>query len=207
MADDIDDRETAPDRVLALAGDVLASLAPFGAGRDEWEAGLDELAPDATEAEIHEALSTGILRGLSWTEKRRALREYHDRAAEAGDEGALDPLVEVARVEDRVGGLIALHVLCSDPDVDVFRDEDSVLLVSPDGYEFRERIDVPFAPFRVDHEEADNVTEFYVRHQPVDAPVDDLEDADVAVHPDVDELTVEPFEWDEDDGGDEDASE
>lgn len=195
--DDVDDsgaRPTAPERVTGLAMDLLADFAPFGAGRADLEAGLEQLAPDATEAEVHEALSAGILRGMSWSEKRRALRKWHDRNLEARDGPVLDPLVDVSRVEDESGEFVALHVLCSEPDVDVFRDDGSVLLVSPDAYQFRERIAVPFRPFYVDHEDSDGVAEFYVRRREQEWQ-GDVEDVDGGE--DGADLAVEPFTWDD----------
>lgn len=191
MADD-PDRPTMPDRVTQMAGELLADLAPFGADREDLRAGLDALAPDATEEQVFEALDSGILQGLSWTEKRRALREYHEGAVEAGAIGPTrEPLVDVARVEDEDEELVGLHVIASAPGASVYEGDDHVLIVA--GNQASREVDVPFENFYVEHRDVEGVTEFDVRPVAVE-PIEVPDDGDVGDLEEViqeDEVTAE----------------
>lgn len=140
---------------------------------DEWEEGTDKIAGDAPDAAVGGALHQGILASLNVAEKKRAFREYHEQAAaEAGDLEAAEPLIDVREIENEAGEHVGLHVLHSAPDASVYAGDDHVLVITAGGEagrEHQQRIDVPFEAFRIEHLDAENVTEFKVRRD-VEAP-------------------------------------
>lgn len=183
MADDDDrkpmDRRVSDDGVgefLWNLGGVLSELAAGRQGRQTFQEGMNRLAPNASPGEIGAALEEGVLLGMHFNEKRKAMAEYHDAYGEHPEAG---PLVDVTIVENEAGDTIAHRVLVSDPSAAVYDGGDHVLVVSEleDGTAQRRRVDVPFGEWWIDREEGENVTQFTIRAvKDVQGPPDDSED-------------------------------
>lgn len=137
--------------------------------RDDWDEGTDRLTGGAPDAAVGTALHKGVLAAMDAAEKRRAFREYHERAAdEQPGAEASAPLVDVSRIENEAGETTGLHVIHSSPEARVYAGEDHVLTITSDprsGAEYQQTVGVPFGAFQVEHLDRENVTEFKIRRE------------------------------------------
>lgn len=167
--DDRDDLGLDDDQIgrgLYAFGGWLSEALKGKEGRESFEEGMDRLSGNAPIPEIERALDHGISLGIDISERRRALRDLHERQLHES-EAHPRPLVDRTRVENEAGETVGIRVIVSDPDAEVFTHSDAVLVwTSSEDLEeqFEKKIEVPFETFEIIENDPDGVTEFVIRN-------------------------------------------
>lgn len=159
-------------RALYEFGGWLSRLAGGSKGEEAWDEGTDRIGGDLSVDQIGAAIEDGIMRGASFSERRRALRAYHERDLE----GAA-PLIDTTLIEDDAGDISGLRVLVSDPEAEVYTGQQHVLIRGDD---VDRRVETPISMPTITDEQREGVLEFVVREQRVDVADDPDVDVDGA---------------------------